>query len=129
MILGKMINSAASLNSFNYIGSVDYVLGDAITLNFQLFDPQTKMRFIPPSTAIVKVTFNNMDTSQFSETGSFINALDQSLITVDLPGTSTIQLLDGNLTFTVDLLGDGTEIVRGIIYSALHQVITNISIL
>jgi hypothetical protein len=128
MILGKMINNAASLNSFSYIGSVDYVLGDAVTINFQLFDPQTKMRFIPPSTAITTVTFNNMDGSSFMATGTFINALDQSLIAVSLPTTSTGQLLDGNVIFTVDLLGDGTQIVRGIIYSALHQVITNIPI-
>ena len=128
MIHGKMINSAASLNSFQYIGSVEYVLGDDITLNFQLHDPQTKMRFIPPSTAVVTVSFNNMDGSSFVETGAFINALDQSLITVSIPGVDSSELLDGNLTFKVDLLGDGTEIVRGIIFSALHQIITNIPI-
>ena len=129
MILGKMINNAASLNNFSYIGSVDYVLGDVITMNFQLFDPQLKMRFVPPSTAIVTVTFNNMDGSSFTQVGSFINALDQSLITVPLSAVQTAQLLDGNVTFTVDLLGDQTQIVRGMIYSALHQVITNLSIM
>ena len=126
MLIGKMINNAASLNNFHNIGSVDYVLGDAVTFNFQLFDPQMKMRYVAPSTAIVKVTLNNMDGSSFIVTGSFLDALDQSLITVSIPSTSTGELLDGNLVFTVDVLGDGTQILRGIIYSALHQVITNI---
>lgn len=126
MLLGKMINSAASLNNFHDIGSIDYVLADQITLNFQLYDPQMKQRYVAPSTAIVTATFNNMDGSSFTQVGTFLNALDQSLITVALSRTQTSQLLGGNVVFTVDVLGDGTQIIRGIIYSALHQVITNL---
>jgi hypothetical protein len=129
MILGKLINSAASLNNYQNIGTVCYVIGDAILLNFQLWDPQLKIRFVPPSTAITTLTFLNQDGTTFTKVGTFISALDQSLITVSLLTTDTSQLLDGNVTFTVDLLGDGTEIVRGMIYSAISQVITNIPLM
>lgn len=128
MLLGKMINNAASLNDFRSIGSVCYVLGDKVTMNFQLFDEQLKLRYVPPSTAIITVTFNNMDGTTFTQVGSFIDPLDQSLITVPLTAIQTAQLLGGNVTFTVDVLGDATQILRGMIFSALNQVITNLPI-
>lgn len=104
------------------------MVGDSITLNFQLFDQQQGIRFVPPSTAIVKVTFNNQDGTTLVKTGTFIDALDQSLISVDLLSADTAQLLGGNLTFTVDLLGDGTEIINGVIFGALQQIIICIPI-
>lgn len=128
MLRGKLINDAASLNNFNYISAIEYMIGGTgATLNFQILDPQTGMRFIPPSTAVVKVTFNNQDSTTFEKTGSFISALDQSLIAVTLTQSDLAQLLDGNLNFTVDLLGDATQVLNGIIFGALKQIVISVA--
>lgn len=129
MLRGKMINYSASLNNFRYIGSVQYFQSDKVTMNFQIWEPQLEMRYIPPSTAIVTLMFNNQDGTTFTKTGSFIDSGDRSLVQVLLSTSDTSQLLDGNVTFTLDLLGDGTQVLRGIIFQALQQCITNIPIL
>ena len=100
-----------------------------LTLNFQLHDQQLNLRYVPPATAVVKVTFNNADGTTFQKTGSFIDPLDQSLIKVQLVQADMAQLLDGNLNFTVDVLGDGSNVINGIIYCALQQIIQSVSIM
>jgi hypothetical protein len=128
MIRGKMINAAASLNNYQHIGSVEYMLGDAFVLNFQLWDPELKIRFVPPATAIVKVTLNNQDSTTNVKTATFIDPLDLSLNSIAITAADSAQLLDGNLNFSVDLLGDGTKIVNGLIFAALQQIIISTAI-
>ena len=127
MLNAKILNSQASLNNFNVLGSLDFMLGDAFTMAFRLFDPQLKDRFVPPNTAIVTLTFNNLDTTTFTKVATVIDALDNSMLKVALSSTDTAQLLGGNVKFTVDLLGDGTQILNGLMYNPLRKVITDCS--
>lgn len=122
MLTAKVLNNQASLNNFKEINGIDFMLGNSFILNFRLIDPQYCDRYVPPSTAIVKLTFNNMDTTTFTKTATFTDVGDRSLMSVSLLTGDTSQLLGGNIPFTVDVLGDGSQILYGIIYTAIRKV-------
>lgn len=125
MLIAKILNTQASLNSFKEIHSLDFLVGEAIRLVFQLHDPQTELRFVAPSTAVVKVTFNKTDATTLEKTASFIDAGDRSLCVVTLTSDESEEIMGGNLTFTVDLLGDESDVKRGFMNGALRKVITD----
>ena len=122
MLQANILNSDASVNNFKVVPGVDFMLGNSFNLVFQIIDPNTGNRFIPPSTAVVKVTLYNFDTTTIVKTTSLLSTDDRSIQVISLASTDTTQLYGGNLTFTVDLLGDGTQILYGLIYQALNKI-------
>lgn len=127
MLTAKILNTQASLNNFKLIGSLDFMLGDAFRMAFRILDPQLGDRFVTPSTAIVTLTFNNADNTTFQKIAVNIDPLDRSMFYVDLASVDTAQLLGGNVSFSVDLLGDQTQLVSGIIYNPLRRIVTDCS--
>jgi hypothetical protein len=123
MLTAKILNSAASLNNFKEIASLEFILGEELNLVFRLQDPQFNLRHVPPVTAIVKVTFNNIDGTTLEKTATEVDSGDRSMQTVNLTELETENILGGNISFQVDVLGDGTEIIKGIIYNALSKII------
>jgi hypothetical protein len=122
MLSGKVLNTAATLNNFKEVKGQDFMLNDAFTLVFRIIDPQLGDRYIPPSTAIITLIFSNFDTTSFVEVATPVDVNDRSMQSVSLATTDTAQLYGGNIPFTVDLLGDGTHILYGVIPNALRKV-------
>ena len=123
MLTAKVLNSTASLNEFKEISGLDFMLGEELTLVFRLYNPQTGLRHVPPATAIVKLTFNNTDGTLLEKTATEVDSGDRSMQKVTLSEIETESILGGNLSFTVDVLGDTTQIIKGIIYNGLSKVI------
>lgn len=120
---GKMLNSTASLNSFSEVGSVDFIPDSDLTLVFQIFNPEAGIRYVPAAAAVVTVTFPTIDDS-IDLPGAFIDQGDRSLIKVEITADQSVDLTGGNITFTIDELGDGTKISKGYIQSALRRITT-----
>lgn len=124
MLTAKILNSQASLNNFKEIGSLEFIIGEEVKLVFRLFDPQFDLRHIPDAAAIVKLTFNKLsDFTTFEKTATVLDSGDRSIQYVTLTDLETADLIGGNVLFEVDVLGDGSQIQKGIIYNALSKVI------
>lgn len=122
-LTGKIINPDATLNNFVYQDQgVEFLPSSSVVIALQLFDPAKKMRYIPPSTAVITFTFNNADFTTFTQESSFINTQDCSLLLINLSTTQTAYMVGGNLTFTVDVYGNGSLIYNGLIQDALQFV-------
>jgi len=128
MILSaNIINHDALLNNFSIQGpSISFFPASTVNFSLQLMDPIKNIRYVPPSTAAITFTFNNSDFTTFTQTSTFIDIGDRSLININLTPTQTALMVGGNLLFTVDVLGDGTQIINGLIYNGLSYVDTSI---
>lgn len=124
MLTAKILNSSASLNEFRYLNTVEFVPGGEVRFAFRLWDLQLNERHVPPTTAIVTLTFNDTDGNEIDKIATVINAGDISMMYVDLTSAETAILLGGNITFEVDVLGDATKIEKGLIQTALSKVLT-----
>lgn len=117
----KVLNSDASLNLWKEISTLEFIPGETVVLKLQIFNPNSGLRYIPPATTIMTVTFNNTDGSTLEKTAS-LNADDRSLATINLTPAETEELMGGNILFELDELGDGTVIKKGVIQYALSRV-------
>jgi hypothetical protein len=124
MLIARPINSDALLNHFEYIEDQEFVPGENRTLAWQLWNDELDMRYIPPATAVVKLTFNLVDGTTLQKTATFIDPLDRSLITVVLAQSETVDLMSGNVTLSVDVLGDQTNLKLGVIFNGLRRLDT-----
>lgn len=124
MLLAYPINSDASLNSFRTIEDQEFVPGENRTLCWQLWNSESDMRYVLPSTAVITMTFYNVNGTSFTKTASFIDAGDRSLISVALLPADTTNLVSGNIQFSVDVLGNGTNIMMGVVYNGLRRLDT-----
>ncbi len=122
MLIAKVLNSDATLNHFHEVGSLEFISGEQLDLVVRLWDTQADQRYIPPVTNITTFTLNNSDTSQTNITGAALSD-DRSIITVVLSEIQTSTLLGGNVNFSLDILGDGTEIRKGIIQNGLARIL------
>lgn len=123
MLIAKVLNSAASLNNFKEIASLEFVIGEELNLVFRLHDPQFNLRHVPPATALVNVTFNKTDGTTLEKAASVLDSGDRSMWKVALTELETEEILGGNLLFEVDVLGDGSEIIKGLISNGLSKII------
>lgn len=121
MLTAKTLNSSATLNNFKYLSTVNFVPDNKIVFNFRIFDEDVNERYVPPATAIVKVTLNNIDGTTLVLTAAAIDSGDRSMQTVTITQAQSLEILGGNVVFTVDMLGDGTDIAKGVIYSGLSK--------
>jgi len=120
MMTARVLNSNATLNSFKEIESLEFVPGTQASVVFRLYDTAEENRYIPPTAAVVKVTFNKIDGTELEKTAS-INADDRSICTVDLTEDETSEIYGGNALLTIDLAGDGAEVLKGLIYNMLRK--------
>jgi len=124
MLTGVIINKEASLNNFKEIGSVSFIPGEQILVNFRVYDQDNDIRYVLPATADVVLTFNLVDGESLSKTASIIDSQDLSMWSVELSEIETQNLLGGNSQFEIDVLGDGSVVKKGIINNGLQRVVT-----
>ena len=117
----RALNSEAVTNSYLVISSHDFMPGETLTLNFQVFDYIQHHRHIPPTTAVTTLSFNTISGAALDKTAT-VNADDRSFLTVSLTLAEVNDLMGGNVKFSIDVLGDGTKIVKGIAQNMLRKV-------
>lgn len=117
----KVISSDATLNSFQFIESAQFIPEENLTIAFQIMQPEKGIRYVPPSTAVITFKFNQTDNTVLEKVMTFVDVLDRSLVKCSFTPAETEVLMAGNVTFEIDVLGDGTNIKLGFIYNALSR--------
>lgn len=125
MIQAKLLNSNASLNDYTYLGSIDFIPGENITVAFQLFDAQRGTRFVPPSAATITCTMIDVDGNDITKTAAVVSADDRSMWNFTLAQNESAVLAGMNIEGSLDLNGDGTVIYIFLIQNVLVR--TNLS--
>lgn len=124
MVLGaNVLNSDATLNWFFQISSLDFVPGSAAKLVIQLIDLQKDLRYVANSAATLTFTLNETDGSTVTKTGTILDSGDRSLWYVNLASSDTQNLLSGNFLFTLDVLGDGTDLISGQVVNGVRSLL------
>lgn len=111
MLQAKLLNSEATLNDFLYLGSVEFVPGENVTVCLQLFNSERAIRFIPPAAATLTLTFTNSDGDQFDKVATKIDVDDRSLWKVSFTQVETETLAGQNIIATLDVNGDASKIL------------------
>ena len=123
MLTAKVLNSNASLNSFSSVSSIDFIMNDTVKVNFQLFDTDEQLRYVPPSSAVITLVFNKGNEATLEKVAT-PNVDDRSLVSVDFTTDDTKELVGGNVIIKLDIKGDGSEIRTGVIQNAMRKVVT-----
>lgn len=126
MFTAEILNSEATLNNFIVLGGKDFIPGGQLTLVLRLVNSDLGIRYIPPAAATLSFTFNNLDGTELVKSGGDVTQLpdDRSIVSIVLEEAETEELQDGNITFEIDVAGDGTNIQKGFIQNALARIIT-----
>jgi len=122
MFIGKLITKSSTLNNIKQLGSIEFRNGEYLPISFILFDNETQQRYIPLVDSIVIVSLNLSDDTILTKSVS-LNLDDRSICSFSLTKEETVKLLGGNITFTIDELGTGTQIREGIIRNALARIV------
>lgn len=118
MIKAKLLNSDASLNDFIYVGSVEFVPGENVTVAFQLFHAVRGIRHVPPVAATVELTFLDSSGTEVVKTAAVISADDRSMWKIDLTQVETETLAGQTITGEIDYNGDASVIYRFVMENA-----------
>lgn len=122
MLAVQLLNDAPQLNSYFIIGAETYVSGETVTINFQLLDQDSNIRFIPPSAAIVTCQFKNSDATTLSLTATkLFPSDDRSILQVVISSSQSANVIGSNFQISVDMLGDGTNIQIAIASNVLSK--------
>ena len=122
MITANCINEGATLNNFNYLSAINFVTGTKLTIKMILMDDDLNLRFIPPSTAIVSFVFNNSDGTTLTKVSTG-DTDDRSMRTVTITAAESAVLIGGNIKISIDMLGNATDIRKGVAVNALTRVL------
>lgn len=125
MLLASVLNSDAEINAYDIIGSVDFIPGEAFRLVIQLKQKQRKdqLRYIAPASALLTMNLNKAEGESLAKSATAFT-LDRSIWYVDISAAESIDLVGGNITFDLDVLGDATKIVKGFIENGMSLQIT-----
>jgi hypothetical protein len=130
MLIGKLLNSDATINNYYEIGSLQFVSGEAFTVVMQVFGAQSGLRKMliaqdnNPSHIAVTLTLPNLDGSDLSLTMTQMTN-DASIWSAAVNSTQSALLAMGNAQFSVvDSSMGAPGPVMGFIPSALSLVIT-----
>jgi hypothetical protein len=126
MLTATVLNSSATLNSFYEIGSLEFIPGSQIRLVVKLLQSQTPnlLRFIPEDPAATLHLDMPLTDGTFDQVTMTAFSGDRSMWYADLSEAFTEDLASGNVTFTLDALGDGSVMMKGLIKNALSLTIT-----
>ena len=123
MLSGQILNSDASLNNFIITDTKEFIPGEQFDLVVRLLNPELDLRYVPPTTAIITFTFNKTDLTTFTKVSAPVDVLDRSMQKMTIQESESTDLLSGNISFSVDVLGDGSVIKKGIIENGLAKFI------
>jgi hypothetical protein len=122
MINAKLLNPDASLNDYFFIGSLNFVPGENLTVAIQIFDAHRKIRYIPPATAELTMTFINKDGSELVKTASVIDADDRSMWKAEISQAESELLAGQNVEISLDPDGDGDPLMIALLANAIIRV-------
>lgn len=123
MLAIKLLNDQATLNNFYNVSSRDYIPGDAFTLNFQIFDSQTKQRFMADADATIEVVFQKNDGSELTVEADVLFETDRSMWSVEMTAESTETIVGANFMVVMTTEVDEEDvIVSGMAYNALSKI-------
>ena len=110
----KALNSDATLNNFEVLDQFNICKGDTAVLNFQLYDAEKGLRYIPAAGATLTITIsrfpqylptpaNARETVDYTITGSAANpfADDRSIWTFSLTALQTATLTSSAVKFVL----------------------------
>ena len=126
MLAGTILNSDAQLNYFVEIKTKQFIPGEQFKLVIRLVNDELgSLRYIPPSTATFSVNLNKTDGTILTKTNADITPFtdDRSILSILIQESESEELASGSFTFSIDMLGDGTEIKKGIATNALSRTI------
>ena len=101
----KVLNSDATLNSFEDIGNYEFVKGSTAVLKLQLFQPDKQIRYVPASGAVITVDFKKSDGTTLTKTATVPFADDRSIAQISLTALETADLISQNLVAKIDEAG------------------------
>lgn len=125
MLSGQILNSDAQLNNFIVIGSKSFIPGSQFRLYIRILNDDLGLRYIPAATATRTITFQNLDGTELVKTNADITVLsdDRSIMYLDIEESESENLQGGNFSFEIDVAGDGSNIMKGIVNNALSRII------
>lgn len=121
MLSGQILNSDATLNNFVVTDSKEFIPGEQFDLVTRLINSELDLRYVPPLAAVITFTFNSTDGSTFTKTGAVVDSGDRSMQKVTIEESESETLLGGNYLFEVDVLGDGSQIKKGVVSNGLAR--------
>lgn len=125
MLSAQILNSDATLNNFIVLDTKNFIPGEQFTLFVRIIDiEKSDLRYIPAATVIATFTFNKNDGTTFTKVSPAdvtILADDRSMMSMVIEESESIDLAGGNFSFQLDLLGDGTQILRGQVQNGLAK--------
>lgn len=123
MISVKLVNDQATLNNYTFEEVKEYVGGEAFSVRFEIFDPQTGNRLIPGSAATLNVIVQNSDgTFSTIAAAMMFSPDDRSFWQVDFSTVDSTNLVGANFKVVLDFLGDTTDIRTGMAYNVLGKI-------
>lgn len=122
MLSAQILNSSASLNDFDIIGSIQFIPGAPFTLVLRLTQPQRddELRYVADSGASLTLTLTQKDGTTLDLTASEFTD-DRSIWSVSVTALQSDELASGNLIFT---LNEGGAITKGWVENGLQLVST-----
>lgn len=120
MLSAKVLNSSATFNSYNEIGTLAFIPGEELKFVMQLHQPQhpDAIRYMTVAPEALSVTFS-------TKTGTLVKSMaffaeDRSICWVTLSATDTAELVSGSITF--DITG-GASPIKGSLQGAVAMTI------
>ena len=122
MLIAEVLNSDATVNSFEVIRSLGFIPGDAPKLVFRLKQPFRKdgLRYVAATGASMSVALPNKDGTITTMTAAALVG-DASIWSVQLTAGITAVLSGGNFNFT---LTEGAVVIQGYCEGGLSLYIT-----
>ena len=122
MLIATVINSDATLNKFEEIGTLSFIPGYDFTLAIRLKQPQRKdkLRYVAASGATLVATLQKSDSTTLSVTFTAVTG-DSSMWTATVAAADNDLLIGGNFTF---VLTEGVTTTKGFVEQGLEVVIT-----
>lgn len=94
----KILNTDATLNNFQDIGSASLYKGASAEIVMQLFQADRKIRYMPAAGAVVTLDLKKSDGTIITKTATFLfSPDDRSIIKITLTALETATLISQNL--------------------------------
>lgn len=122
MVKAKLLNSQASLNDFHFIGALEFIPGENVTVALQIFLSEKGIRYVPPVAAEMTLTFLNKDGDPIEKEPTVINADDRSMWSTTLTQSETEVLEGQNIEGILDVNGDGSIIYKFFLANVIQRV-------
>lgn len=123
MLTAQILNSDATLNNFIVTDSKGFIPGEQFDLVVRLRNSELDLRYTPPLTAIITFTFDNTDGTTLEKISAPVDSLDISMQKTTIQEAESENIVGGNFSFKIDVLGDGTQIKKGIVENGLAKFI------